>query len=432
VKQFVKRWLAVALCFILVHTSLPQAIYAKVPTPISTEAPLAERWMAEKRIPIRANIENCAVLLAPHDADASDSVGIPLTASHDLEEFSQSIQEAVELKGRDSLVGGHIYVLGVGMSNASAMKLSYQDRLKGLGFSAADIQVHVLSVPEKKLREIVAQAMQGVWEHFRYFMLSGTRDFERPIREELISGFAFATAVEIPHIAYMYSRMPMVDFAVTALTHLAVNAVYITFAATITNWVLRSKSNLESLVKQACLSFPFILNYNVFGHFSEIMHFIQANGIDATLNAFPGTLKTFVALQGFTLFLQTVFYNIVNTRGIGAWRTRQVGPERSRAARAVGPFVKYPFSLADSTFLTMAAATGTLIAQVGPIPFNTGHLGLILLTLGGGILALKPSLLDPTLAVYFKAKGVWSKFLGWFRRDAGVDLEKDAQDIKES
>src|SRR5690606_21201412 len=121
------------------------------------------------------------------------------------------------------------------------------------------------------------------------------------------------------------------------------------FTKSVGNWLSRNSSQTkrgqiaEIFIKQMLITFPFVVSYNVFGRFSEILQYAQANGVSAAMAAFPAEMANFGATQGITIFLQSLFYTVVLTLGVYNWVNSQKGEARTRAARAVEPWIEMPF-----------------------------------------------------------------------------------------
>ncbi len=357
-------------------------------------------WKPENRPSFRPRLTQKELYLQPQEKHIDTSVGIPL-GTHSEGDFKNSLTQIVQLKGKESLRNSKIYILGVQMGQERIASEHYQRLVEELNLPNLNLQIIVLSVPKQMLLELSIENAKAVYQNLHYFFPSLKRDYQTPTWGEVTSGFNANLLIEIPTIAFLFQNMPTTDASMTAISHATLIGSYIVFQKTLGNWINRAgTSNRSAFLKQASLSLPFILNFNVFGNFSQIVNFVNTNGYEAAVAQFPHEVANFVTTQGFTLFLQTLFYTVVMSRGIRNWVNMQSGTENVRVARIVSNYNSIPFLALDAVFLAMASTNHSPLMSVGYFDVNMGHLLLAALTAAGAILAVKPSLLDPTIGWY--------------------------------
>lgn len=386
-------WHRISIGITVLSFSLTQFAYAD-PLAISRE----------KRQVIRNQITTCQTFLVGNDQNGDDSVGIPFSSNNAME-FENQLKLSIAQYGKERFRNGTFYVLGVTMDQQSSVLADFSSVLERNGLREVNAQTKVLSVPTRLVRERAIGLARHVLQRLRYFFPSLTRDYQTPQTSEVVAGMMSSAVIEIPNVIFLYGTLPLLDANLTVITHAVVLGAYSVYAKAMLNWLLRSGSksttvnNVELFVKQMLLSVPFVLNYNVFGQFSEIASFYSAHGWEATLGAFPEQALSFASTQGLTLVLQTIFYSQVITSGFGAWVDRQQGVSNSAAARALRPILQTPVLMADSVVLAMTSNdSATKLLTVGPMEVNTGHVGLAMMALTGILLFKKfPQILDPLL-----------------------------------
>lgn len=390
-------------------------------------------WEKELRKPIRYEMDKCRIMLAPADPIVNDSVGIELLEGSAVtpENLRSRLNELLAQRRKEDLSSGHLFFTGVDSSLDEPEFLApYREVLDDLGLSDSNLRLRVLSLPKEKYIQLQVKALKAMLARIAYWFPSIKRDYQRPDFEEVASGIAATVAVEIPNVIYLQNTLPTRDFVLTVSTHTFILGLLSVYKKFLVNWLLRpGTSKIEIFLKQASISFPFILNYNIFGKFSEILAFYDANGMQATLAAFPAEMANFASTQGLTAFLQTLFYTVVITHGVRGWENSQQGDESSRLARAVSNYIAIPILAVDAVFLAMAAGTGMDLFSMGSLSINSGHLALASLTALGSALVIWPQILNPTIPMYRLArnltKGLARRFRFWARNDADINLDNE-------
>lgn len=362
-------------------------------------------WNADKRKPIRENILSCHTYLAPQEGTLSDTVAV-LLSTNQIENFQSQLKKLVVERGLDSLKGGHIFVTGIPMGEEETQtKLLFENALLEVGLQESEFNVHVLSAPKSLLGKDPESAVKIFLERLRYFFPSIARDYQTPTLAEATSGIGSSVLIEAGNVAYLYQNMPFLDANLTLAGHTAVLTLYSIYKKFLFNWMLRpGGSKVEPFLKQMIVSFPFLLNYNVFGRFSTILNYYHEHGWAATTAQFPYEVANFASTQGLSTFLQTVFYTIVISGGVRAWENGQVGTERAETARSLSNWISVPILALASVSLAMAGSNSQPLMELGPLSINTGHAALLSLTAVGSTLWFWPQSLDPILNVYLKTK----------------------------
>jgi hypothetical protein len=130
---------------------------------------------------------------------------------------------------------------------------------------------------------------------------------------------------------------------------------------------------------------------------------IQARGYGVLLSQGPEKVSEFLASDGMTMVLQTLFYGTVMTRRFGAWMDSQKNESRKVASRVIRPVLQAPVLMADAVLLAKASVSKEILFHLGSMNFNSGHAELVGLTILGATL-FHPKVLDATFAPYFYLK----------------------------
>ena len=342
-------------------------------------------------VPIRPQMLDCSALLSKKGM--SDGIGLPLSTGG-FQDFEASLDRLLENEGLQALRGSHLYITGIEMGNERAIREKYESELETRGFQKGEVAVHVLSAPRSLLAKQITPALRDAWPRLQYFFPSLQRDFQKPLASEILTGIATTIPLELPNAVYLLKTLPSPDAELVLGLHSATLLAYTVFSQTLLNWLLRpGTTRMELFLKQCALSMPFILNYRVFGHFSEIMTKIQNEGYSYLANQGPGAVADFIATDGFTTILQTVFYSVVITKGAGEWVNGQIIEKNQEAARAARPVLQAPILIVDALLLAYATTSQNILFHVGPLSFNDGHAMLIGIT-GMGWAAYRPAVLD--------------------------------------
>jgi hypothetical protein len=372
---------------------------AQVPGAVFDGAPAAGEG---ELLPFRARIREAGLYLLHRDAATrDDSLGRRLSPSL----ASEDVRSALKARGADALRGEILYATGVEMGSEKAAAERLRGLLAELGLGA-DVRVRILSVP----RAWSAGFGRALRDRIVYFLPSRTRDFQAPLRDEVIAGSLTTLILETPNAAYLLSTLPHRDALVVLGVHTAVLAVYTVFQRTMGNWITRS-TGAESFAKNGLAALPFILNYNVFGHLTAIQEFGATAGAGAVLRALPGQGLQFLVTQGLTVALQTEFYARVVMQGFRGWAGSQKLPGDAVAARSWVNVILLPWLWVDSIFLTQASTASTVVLRIGPFLLTGGHLALAGLLAAGTLFVSRPQLLDRSLAWYRRVRSAASRLI---------------------
>jgi hypothetical protein len=364
---------------------------------------------------IRNQIRSCKTLFVTPD-QKDDSVGIPFSVRN-LDQFRAELKTTLAQFGREKFRDGTFYILGVKMQDQAQSEQNYRNVLREFALDEVNAHVTVLSVPSQFIEKESVNLATHALQRLRYFFPSLARDYQKPQRAEVGSGWAVNALIEVPNIFVLFVALPPLDATLTVATHAALLGAYSIYAQSMLNWLRRPGSgsekmnHIELFLKQMALGVPFVMNYSVFGRFSEILNFYMVHGWQQTLHAFPYELTNFASTQGLTLALQTVFYSQVITNGYGGWVGRQTGDENSRVARAVRPWLQVPVLAAGAITLAAASSNWTdPILAIGPMTINAGHFGLVGLTAAGIFYFKKfPKVMDHTIPIYQSIERMWQQ-----------------------
>ncbi len=417
--------------------ALPASVFAQtlntgdaLKTLITPAAGVSEKvrnldWDPTKRPPIRNGILECNVYLSPAEPTVNQVVGIPLNTAN-VEDFKNTIAEVIKTRGKDVVLGSYFYVTGTTMKNEAMTRLKYQAALEDLGIPKGAVKVKVLSIPQQEINWLSVEAARGVYERIRFWMPSLRRDYVPPTWEEVSSGLVATAAIEAPQVWILMNDLPPLDAALTISTHAIVLGAYDVFKKTMGNWLFRPGSSVAaSYAKQLSLSLPFILNYNILSNTTKIATFYENNGLAGMAAAFPNEVLDFAATQSVTMFLQTLFYQVVVTNGFRKWENDQIGVENSNIARPLVNYLLIPVLAIDSIAVGMASGMSQEIFSLGPLEINSGHAALFGLIMGGGALfKYFPRFLDPTIDMYRAVNNGMNRFGVWFKESTGIDIKK--------
>lgn len=333
----------------------------------------------------------------------NDSVGIPL-GGVDAELFRTQMLKVINSRP-EALNGAVVYVAGVDLQHEKQTKAEYENVLVDLGLTPEQVKIKILSIPKLEVEKGVQHTLKYVFQKMVYWFPSIKRDFQKPDRNEVISGLISTSIVETGNITYLMTSLPTPDAYLTVTVHLITKLSMTIFQKFTFNWMLRpGSSKFELFSKQLFFSLPFIINYNVFGNWTAISKYVSTHGMVAAVERFPTELASFGTTQGLTILLQTFFYAVVNTKVIGGWEMRQHGTQNSNNARVVRNIARIPSSFMNAIALAIAGGVGaSTVASIGPLQLNNGHLYLLGMTVGG-VIFYKLSL-DPMLSLYNKADG---------------------------
>lgn len=363
-------------------------------------------------LPFRLHIREPGIYLLERDGKTGDdSNGLRLAASLDAGEVRAAIGALVLEKGESALRGERLFVTGVEMGLEKEAAERVRGYLSEAGVNPENLAVQILSIPRAWAK--------GSWPALRdrivYFFPSLRRDYQAPLRDEIIVNFVVTAILETPNALFLLSFLPRPDAWLVLGAHAALLTAYNLFQRSMTNWLLRARGT-EVFIKQTLTSLPFVLNYNILGNYSALAAYAGSMGAAAMLGRLPAELLKFAATQGLTLLLQTVFYAWVVLHGFRGWSANQKSPEDSAAARSWVTVLLLPWLWLDSIFLTQAATASAVLGRMGPLILTTGHVYLAALTAAGSVFVYFPRLLDATLPWYKKIRGylcvLW-KFMFW-------------------
>lgn len=348
----------------------------------------------------------CArILFSPHEEGGVNiSQGVLISEKiNDIDQFKENLKTIVYERGVQSLTNSVFSVSGVGITEEKAVKSKYEQALKDLDLEKTGAKIDVYSIPKATAKARVTRAFQMIMQRFVFFFPSIKRDYEGPTTKEIISGFVTDVIVETGNVVLLFHnpQLTPLDRELTIGTHLTLLLAYGVFSKFLGNWITRTKSNKEIFLREALSIFPFVANYSILGNFSKILAFMQTHTSAQTWAQFGHQMYNFTGIQGFNLFIETLFYTLVISKGITEWVNTRDGLEDYDTARAVGNWNQVPFTLPDAILLS-AAATAAPFYRWGPLSLNWGQLGIMGLTAVGTTLVYKPNLLDPTIRWYQK------------------------------
>lgn len=365
-------------------------------------------WNSEEAVPIRPSIHRCASFLVPKEAGNNTSVGIPLTNEH-TGSFADVLREIRDLQGRASLEGGKIFLTGIAMGEEAEAKALHEEILRELSLDDASIELRILSVPKKPLEKSMSSMLKYAGNVFRYLFFSKTRDYEPPTVGEVTAGLGTTVAIEIPNAILIASSLPLADAALTLGVHTGVLAFYMTYSKSLSNWLLRGSHDKRNTVpdalfrhsvsfaKQSATASPFVFNYSVLAHFTELSKYILSTETAQVLAEMPGAVGRSLLSDLPTLFLHTLFYTLAVTYAVEEWKNNQKGYQNSKMARTMYRYFLAPILAAEAMVLSTASRGEYPIGSYGPMEINAGHLALMGFAAAGSLLMIYPKIMDPLI-----------------------------------
>lgn len=398
--MFIKRLLRLLVAWVVPLNVLvtPQGFGADLNLPEKNRPPIRERILIPQTMMVT-------------EGQKDDSVGIPFSSNR-LADFKQELETTLQIYGAEKFRDGVFFVLGASVSQEAKIQQNYEEALREAGLEDYNVRVKVLAAPDNLIQEKSVSLLKDALQRAQYFLLTRRLDFQIPHRNEVISGLASASLIEIPSVLFMSHAFEPQDAIIVATNHFALIAAYAVYSKTILNWLLRPSFQdarlkaVELFLKQLLLTVPYVANYNIFSNFSNILSYYETFGFDRTLAAFPNELLAFTTTQGLTLILQTMFYSDVIVKGFGQWANSQVGEENARLARPARSWLQTPILMINAVVVAMASSNwGEPIVQIGGAEINWGHAALLGLLVGGKTFFDRyPRALDRALPVYKKAE----------------------------
>ncbi|MBL7664209.1 MAG: hypothetical protein JNM93_03695 [Bacteriovoracaceae bacterium] len=379
-------------------------------------------WSLANEVPYRSEILSCDVFLSPVNPKlnvSDDGIGFRIS-SNKTEDFKQAIEQIIKEKGIEALTNGRITISGVPMGQKNKFKDQFRDILDDLGVSQ-DVKLRAMTVPRHLVDESATNFFENLWHDFLYMLPGYERNYQVPLKAEIKAGVLSTLPVEIPSAGAVYAlnyvaAKPFLNLHITTFNHAVILTAYSTFQKTMLNWLLQpgqtytekmiksktidlaswlhknlNRKNMENpvkmhallkekipawgqrftlegtklFIKQMGLSFPFILNYNIFGRFTELRDFLAKNGLP-TWTQTMSEVGDFVVTQGLTTGLQTYFYKKVSTQRVSGWLNNIKNEEDSKLAREFVNYVKIPILVLDAAILFFASTGALPLSDIVP------------------------------------------------------------------
>lgn len=367
--------------------------------------PFAQAETTPNSISIRDHLTSCQALLV--SSKQTDDVGLPFSTSN-IEDFKRELETQVSELGSEKFRDGTFFILGVAQHKAKATQAAYDAVLRELQLDKVGAQARVMHVPSRLIAEESVSLARHVIQRLEYFFPKLKLDYQKPLMSEFSAGAVTTAMVEVPTVIFLFSTLPTVDATLTVTAHAITLTAMSLYTKSMTNWLLRKGSangavnNSELFVKQLLLSAPFVINFNVFGHFSDIVRYYSTHGWAQMAAAFPTEVSSFATTQGITLVLQTIFYSQVITQGFGNWMNRITNPDDVVQARSLRQWLQSPVLMLNAVVLAAASSNwGEPILTLGPAEVNWGHAALLALIAGGsGFFKYFPRAFDRILPAY--------------------------------
>lgn len=380
------------------------------------------QWENQYRKSIRSKIYQCNVYFAPADIQvknnlyiSDDNSGVVLLEDFPIAEqkvqfkktLKQSIKTALLQEGEELLRDGVLYITGIEYKNKKQILLWSQESLKELSLEQSNIKIQILEFSKNQVLENIKKyqflpAMQNMLEQLQDFLPSKHKDYQRPLLSEFKTKMGTTAMIEASLISFLFTSLPPADAIATATIHISLLTTFIILNRSISNWVLRSKSALETFLKASLTSLPFVSNFNIFGNFSKILKSYQEKGIDYLWAQFPNEILQFAQTQSFTILLQTWFYQSFYFKGTQAWSWKQNDPIYAKHSRSFVTLIEVPILSLDAVSLAMAGANHYPLFQMGNFSANLGHMSLMALIAAGYLVQKNHKLLDKAFSIYLK------------------------------
>lgn len=345
---------------------------------------------------IRTQIREPKTMLTFKDS-ADDSLGIPFSANS-VQDFTQRMHGLLQTQDRSSLQGSTLWILGVSMRDEARVHKDFNQALVNLGLQDQKIRLKIMSVPERVLRQKSESLARDVLEQTLYNFPSVRRDYQKPQLAEVINEHIVSAAIAIPTFVFLFSTMEPAAAYSTAFVHATLLSATSIFSKTILNWMLRKEyiseraNEFQLFIKQIALSLPFALTFSIVPHAQELQTFLINTPWADIIQASAQQTGKFVITQGFGMVLQALFYSQVMVNGLAKWVANQKNEAASKAARSVRPWLALPILSIDAFLFAMASSSGgESVFHSQYLTINQGHLGLMALIVGGGVILQKYS-----------------------------------------
>mgnify|MGYP006969361699 CR=1 FL=1 len=377
-------------------------------------------WSDKNRIPFRSEILSCDVFFSPLDPGmkrVSDGAAVRIS-SNNIEDFRKAFLQMMDIKGKDAIEKGRIYITGVKMGEKAETKKLFREALNEMG-APENVQIRGLTVPAHLVDEGATNLFKNSLQDFIYQFPGYERNYQIPLINEVKGGFAGMAPIEIPNTVILYSTVPFLpghtfmDVHITAFNHGVILAIYNVYQKFMLNWLLmpgetyaekkmreklivlgewmakkftpenlRNPTKLHKLLgekfpawtkkfdlagtrlfaKQMELSLPFIMNFKLAGNFTALSEYFSKQGFPDWMTIMHES-GSFIMTDGLTVGLQTYFYKVTQTQKIGSWlmsvsdeKVKGLnGIKKSDLAREFVNYVKIPILVLDAAILFFAS-----------------------------------------------------------------------------
>lgn len=367
----------------------------------------------QSALQVRTNMHLQKTLLTLQGA-VDDSLGLPFSGSSE-EAFRERLRDYLKTNSGDELQNSTLWVLGQRMGDEKRTEQRFQTILQEFGLASKNIHVHVLSVPQALLEEQGRSLARDVLEQTLYSFPSVRRDYQKPKLAEVVSELTVSSLIATPTFIFFFSTLEPAPAMMTVATHATLLVATSVYSKALLNWMLRKgfvthrANEFQLFLKQIAMSLPFAFTFSVIPHAPEIQQFILNTPWVEIFQVSAQKTGHFFVDQSVVMVLQALFYSQVMIKGLGKWVASQKTPEDSLAARSLRPLFSLPLLTVDAFLFAMASSNwGGSLFRSEYLTFNTGHISLLALTVGMGIVLQKYSkVLNYFIPVYERVKKGW-------------------------
>lgn len=383
----------------------------------------AQNWQWDtsprERLAIRRHIVDPGnIFFVPQDQNGRTSNGIRFEVQN-LHQVEEELRHRIEEVGYSSFKDTVFYLTGVAMRDEKKVQIQYEKILHRLKLDELGVRVVILSVPTVLVHEQVRRTWSSFFEQVRYFFPSIRRDFEAPTKFESLFASSITSISNIPNIFFILpKKINPQNYLLTATAHMSLNISTSIFFRFLGNWGNRYQTStsrsqfMERYAKQLLLTAVFVISYNIFGNYHEMLGYFESNRDINELgnDAFWGSLK-FLQKHLVTMALNVLYYAQINTNGFARWAASKKGVVENRMAQTILPWIRIPTSALQTGLLALAStANSSPFFDLGLLQVNEWHIPFAgAVGVGTFVFWKWPNFLDSVLEFAFRLRdfGLW-------------------------
>lgn len=353
---------------------------------------------------IRSQILKQKTFLSYRDT-RDNSLGVPWSGNSP-EEFKSKMLE-MSHEELERLRGSTMWIMGYEMGAENRIRKTFEQVLKDLNLADLQIKIEVLTVPANLIQNQSVGLAKDILQRVIYSMPSIKRDFQKPQYSEVVGELTVASGVAVPTFVFFFTTLDPIPAALTLTSHAVLISSMAIFSKSMLNWMLREgfssarMNAFQLFLKQIAMSIPFAITFNLMPHAQEVSDFLINSPWTEIVSRTTYESGHFLVEQSLGMVLQAMFYSQVIINGLGNWVAKQKTEDASIAARGLRPWFALPLLAADGFLFAISSSNWGGYISNFPLQLNSGHIGLLALTIGAGYTLQKYSgLLDHFIPLY--------------------------------